>query len=260
MGKSRAHAQGSRQKRSPGKSTLAPKQRSLGESVRDWLMRHPAACFLLVSMLWVAFLYARTISEPFVYDDVLAIQRNPALSTWHDVLRYFRAPVELNNQFRGYAGSIYRPLVWLGFVVNHKLSGSSPAGFHFTNLLFHWANGAIGFFLLRALYISPWMAALSCLIWLGLPINSEAVAWVSGRHTCQAAFFILTSLLLAIGYARKRRPLLLLGYAAAVLCALLSNEWGVLALPLTALIIYVDGLKDRSVWLSLCLCGMGVFA
>jgi protein O-mannosyl-transferase len=53
---------------------------------------------------------------------------------------------------------------------------------------------------------------------------------------------------------------LLLGYAAAVLCALLSNEWGVLALPLTALIIYVDGLKDRSVWLSLCLCGMGVFA
>lgn len=218
--------------------------------MRIWAS-HPFACFLVLSAVWVALLYAKALNEPFVYDDVVAVQHNAALSSWHDALRYFRTPVELNNAYRGFAGSIYRPLSWLGLLIDHQISGNDPAVFHATNVLLHWANGAIGFLLLWGLGVPAITAAATCLIWLTLPINSEAVVWISGRHTCQAAFFILLSLLAAVGYMQRKRRGLLLGYVAAVFCALLSNEWGMLALPLTAFVIYIRRPTDKGVWLSL---------
>ncbi len=235
-----------------GKEPSPAKPLSGQALVPRWSPPRPSVCFLILSAVWVAVLYARIINAPFVYDDVLVIQNNPALSSWHDMLRYFRSSVQLNTEYRGFAGSIYRPLTWLGFLINHKLSGNSPVGFHITNLVFHWANGVIGFFLLRRLGIAPILAGATCLIWLALPVNSEAVAWISGRHTCQATFFILLSLFAAVRYLRERRPVLLIGYLAALLGAFLSNEWGTLALPLTGLLIYIERPKQQITWLNLC--------
>ncbi len=226
--------------------------------VSRWSPPRPSVWFLVLSAIWVLVLYARIVDAPFVYDDVLVIQNNPALSSWHDILRYFRSSVQLNAEYRGFAGSIYRPLTWLGFLINHKLSGNSPVGFHITNLLFHWANGVIGFFLLRKLGIAPIRAGATCLIWLALPINSEAVAWISGRHTCQATFFILLSLFAAVCYLREKRPVLLIGYLAGLLGAFFSNEWGTLALPLTGLFIYMERPKQQITWLNLCGGGAGI--
>jgi tetratricopeptide (TPR) repeat protein len=235
---------------------------------------HPTSLFLIVSGLWVALLYARTLTAPFVYDDVLTIQHNPHLSSWHDILSYFRSPVELNNQFRGPAGYIYRPLTWFGFIITRWLSGSSPVGFHLANLAFHWANGVIGFLLLRKLRISSFFAGAACFVWLGLPINSEVVAWISGRHVCQATFFILTSLLAAVSYLQTPKVWLLFGYICALFAALLSIEWAFVALPLTALLVYIDlihvqeiylqkrpakSVREQRTWLTLGVSGVSVF-
>ncbi len=219
-------------------------------SLIHWWRSHPVTCFAAISALWVGVLYWRALSAPFVYDDTTAISQNPTLSSWHSVATYFRSCVPLSNEYRGYAGSIYRPLLWFGFIVERHLWGLNAFGFHLTNLLLHWLNGLLAFSLLRKLRVSLSISLLACLIWLGLPINAETVAWVSGRSTCQATMFIFLSLLAALSYARSGRPTLLLCYFLALAGAMFTNEWGTLALPLTGLVLVVAGLPRRRIWLT----------
>ena len=225
---------------------------------RDLWHSRPTLCFAAVSALCIVVCYGPVFSAPFVYDDVIAIQQNPALSSWHSVLLYFHTPVPLSNEFRGYGGLIYRPLMWLSYIVDRHLWGLHPAGFHATNLILYWISGLTGFALLRALRVSTTISALVCLVWLGLPINSEA--WISGRSTLQVSLFIFLSLLVAIRYLASRKPLQLVAYGTTSLAALLSNEWGVVTLPLTLLALGVDGYKPRKIWLPICSVGLVAMA
>jgi protein O-mannosyl-transferase len=99
--------------------------------------------------------------------------------------------------------------------------------------------------------LSAITAATASILWLGLPINTEAVAWVSGRAYLLSTFFILSSLLSAYFYARREKPVTLACYCALSLGALFSHEEGLLLLPLTALLIYGTHLHARRVWVKL---------
>ena len=194
-------------------------------------------------------LYTPSLHGPFIYDDVTAVQQNPALTSWHSVGKFFGSAVALSNDYRGYAGSIYRPLTWLSFLLERKLWGLNPLPFHLFNLLLHWINGLLGFLLLRKLAVAPLLSAVASLTWLALPINSETVAWISGRHTCLAACFLLLALLATAFYFQSRGTLPLLAYLFTALAALLSNEWGFLVFPLTFLVAYASlGANWRRVW------------
>ncbi len=215
----------------------------------------PGFGFAVISACWVLLLYWRALGGAFVYDDVLTVQNNTSLTSWHSVANYFQVPVRLNDEFRGFAGSIYRPLTWLGFIIERHVWGLRPAGFHATNLALHWFNGLLGFFLLRRLHIATRLAALTSLVWLALPINSEAVAWIAGRHTLHATFFILGAQLCVAAFAGSRRGMWLIAYAMCGLAALLSNEWGSLFLPLSWLILLASGKASKSSFVSLSVAG-----
>jgi protein O-mannosyl-transferase len=203
----------------------------------DWCRRHPAAVFAAVSLCWVALLYGRAITGPFVYDDVLAIQQNPDLASCHALGKYFRASVPLSEEYRGYAGSFYRPVFWLSLFLDRSVWGLNPAGFHITNLLLHWVNGILVLLLLRRLQIGWVVGTATSLLWLGLPISSEVVAWISGRPASLVVFFFLLSAMAALSWAAHRKPILLAAYAVALAAAMLSNEWAIVALPLTLLLM-----------------------
>jgi len=222
-----------------------------GAAFLNWCRNHPIACFMAVSGCWVGLLYWHALNAPFVYDDTVAIQQNRSLYSWHSIITYFRSSVPLSGEYRGHGGSIYRPLIWFGFIVERHLWGLNASGYHLTNLLLHWINGILGFLLLQRLKIRPFASAATSLIWLGLPINSEAVAWVSGRHTCQPTLFIFLSLLAALSYVRSQSYWMLGCYFGALLAAVLSNEWGFLAVPLAILVIFSDGHETLRTWLPL---------
>jgi Flp pilus assembly protein TadD len=109
---------------------------------------------------------------------------------------------------------------------------------YITNLLLHWIGGFLYFILLRRMQVPAPVAAAVCLLWLGLPINSEAVAWISGRTYPLMCIFLVLSLLAAESYLTKGSTLTLCLYAIGLLEALLSNEEGILVLPLTVLLAY----------------------
>ncbi len=214
----------------------------------------------MISAVWVLVLYRHAIGAPFVYDDIPQIQQNPALLTWHGTLGYFRSHVPFNTEFRGVAGSFYRPLFWLSLACDRRLWGLNASGFHATNLVLHWGNGLLGFVLLRRFGCSVLLAGGACLLWLGLPINSEVVAWVSGRSLSLMSGLLLLSLLMVDWYLRSRRVLALVLYFAAGLAALLSHEASVLVVPLTFLIAYARDQKVRRAWLALGAVAAGMLA
>jgi tetratricopeptide (TPR) repeat protein len=223
--------------------------------VLQWSHFHAKTMFLLVSALWIVLLYGRGICGPFIYDDLSHIQENPALSSWENTLHYFRAGDTFAHDLLPGGGSAYRPLLWLSLAVDRHLWGLNPCGFHITNLILHWMCGFLSFILLRRMQVPTMLSVATCLLWLGLPINSEAVAWISGRTYPLMYIFLMLSLLMAESYLKKGSIPTLFLYSAALLGALLSNEEGILALPLTMLLAYFSERTAQRRWLALALTG-----
>jgi tetratricopeptide (TPR) repeat protein len=218
----------------------------------QWCINHERLTFLVISTLWVFFLYWNALGAPFLYDDLDQILNNRNLADWHFFAhRFLLAPVVFNSDFRGPGGISYRPLYWIALAIDRHLWQLNPAGFHLTNLLLHIANGFLGFRLLRRLQISLAVAASTSLLWLALPIHTETVAWISGRAYSLCTLFILLSLLLATHYLRTNKSLALIFYFLTSVAALLSHELGLLVLPLTLLIAYTTPTTKRRSVLTL---------
>ena len=140
-------------------------------------------------------------------------------------------------------GGFFRPIFILSYILDSRLWGENPFGYHLTNILLHGLNSYLVYRLTLRLVspqkLSPnW--ARSCSLAAGLlfllhPSHTEAVSWISGRADLLAALFCLTAMLAFIAYVEKRGSLspLLLSLPAFAL-ALLSKE-SALSLPLVLL-------------------------
>jgi Tfp pilus assembly protein PilF len=239
--------------------TIKHADHSLASRAREWSTSHESLTFAVISAIWVLCLYHGAIHSPFVYDDIDQIQKNASLlhlrTTWH----YFRSAVPFTDNFHGFGGSFFRPLFWLSLALDQKVWGLNPTGFHITNAVLHWLAGLLGFFLLRHLRIGIFVAAFSSLLWLGLPINSEVVAWVSGRTYSLMAIFLFLALLSAEWYLRSRSILAVLFYSSATLAAILCHEEGVFVLPMTLLLLYsTDRFRSRREYVLLGATEIGV--
>lgn len=209
-------------------------------SWRAWCVRHGLLCFCVLAAAWVLLLYWHILQAPFVYDDLDGIVHNPALGSWHTVFhRFILAPVAFTAGFLGAGDSTYRPLFWISIALNWRLWGvDGAAGFHFASLLLHWLNGVLLFLLLRRSGLGLRVAGLAALVWLGLPVNSEAVAWISAQAYLLSSFFLLAALLSALGYLQHKSRLSLLLLALCAFGAVFSHEQGLLLLPLMALLLF----------------------
>ena len=209
------------------------------------LETHQKKTFLLLAAVLVFLLYWRSLGAPFVYDDLDQIVNNPNLSEWSNfVPRFLLHPVDLTSSLLKNAGSTYRPVFWLSLFVDRKAWGLDPSGYHFTNLVLHLANGFLAFLLLLRLRLDPKAALATGLVWLSLPINTEVVAWTSGRAYLLCTLFIFAALLFAIAFARRGGVLLAAGAILSSLLAVLSHELGIVILPM----LLLCGLVERDRW------------
>src|SRR5258705_1290342 len=227
------------------------------------LQEHPGRTFLFLSGVLILFLYWRSFTSPFVYDDLDQVVNNPNLSSWSAFAqRFLLHPVALTTSFLGYAGSTYRPLFWLSLFIDRAIWGLDASGFHATNVVLHLVNGNLGFALLRRLKMPVLPAAAVCLLWLSLPINTEVVAWGSGRSYALCSLFILICLLSALNSIRQGRFMWRLACFAAAACAVLSHELGIVILPLLLLLLFnTEQQRSRNLFITLgiiCLAAFGV--
>jgi tetratricopeptide (TPR) repeat protein len=196
------------------------------------------------------FLYRHALSGQFLYDDVPQIRDNPALLSWRATLDYFRDAIPFSSGYLTTGGSFYRPLLWVSFAIDRRLWGSNPWPFHAVNIALHCVNGLLWLWLLRRLGLSRWWSIAAIALWLSLPVNSEAVAWISGRYILLFTFFVLGSLGATEMFLSSRRVVFLSLLCFFELGATLSYEAGVLAAPLTLLWLYFRESKfDKKLWI-----------
>lgn len=141
-----------------------------------------------------------------------------------------------------YCGT-YIPLTLLSFAVDYKLYGSKPAGYHFTNILFHVLSALLAFGLFFMLTRNPAVAFIVGILFAVHPLRVESVAWVTERKDVLFVFFYLLTLISYVRYIRKPSRVF---YGLSLFVFLLSGLAKGAALSLPLVLFLIDWLKNRS--------------
>jgi tetratricopeptide (TPR) repeat protein len=152
---------------------------------------------LLVISGLVFLAYSSSLPNGFVYDDVYHVKETPLIRDLTNVPKMFTTSVWESSSFPTNQ-RYYRPLQVLSYTLNFALGGFKPFGYHLLNVLLHVANTLLVFTIVCLVSRHTFFAAAVALLFGLHPINSESVAWISGRTELLAAFFSLGSLALYI--------------------------------------------------------------
>lgn len=193
----------------------------MGETTKEKLI------FLGVCLVLAIFIYGHTIFGDFVFDDRGIVEHEYLLSNLNNLHRVLALPYWTEE------AGLYRPITLASYAFNYVIFGSGPAGFHFVNLFFYALSGYLIFLLISRVFKIKILAYLSSILFLVLPIHTEAVANIVGRAEILALFF---SLLFFLELARqKTRP-----WRAGLwlLLAVASKETAIAALPIALFLIY----------------------
>jgi hypothetical protein len=203
----------------------AQKFRALFRSVEFWFA------------LLVLAVYANSISGSFVWEDEQFIVKNVFLTHWK-----FLPDLLTKNAVAG-AGmpsNFYRPLQGLTHFVDVRLWGYQSWAHHLTNVLLVLGMSLAVLKLFRSLF-SPRIAVAFAAFFCLHPLQSEIVAYVSGRNDVLAILFLCAGLL-----SYSKRPWL------AILCHLLAmaSKESMFMFPVF-LWIYLKMRKEKISWRQL---------
>lgn len=184
-------------------------------------------------------LYANTLGHGYVLDDDLALRlHNNVNRGWAGLGDIFAAPYREGC----FGGCLYRPLTLATFAVEWAIAPNSPALGHWMNVLWYVGTALLLYnTLLRLLHgRSAVLAFAAALLFVAHPVHTEVVANIKSRDEILCLFFILLSVNL---FARSlvsetKRGLLTALTAVTYLCALLSKENAVTALPVFPLVAW----------------------
>jgi tetratricopeptide (TPR) repeat protein len=203
----------------------------------------PLALVVLASLA----VHGRAIGFGFSYldDDVLILDQQETLAPPAGALRAF-APPYFPPSGRDHA--YYRPLVTASYAVDAAWSGTSPRGYHLTNVLLGALAAGLLFLLLRRLGHGDGIALFGGLVYAVHPALTEAVAWIPGRNDTLLVVFSLAAWLLLFRAREKNSSASKLAHLGAWLAALLCKETA-LVLPLVwaAHLLLVDRRPPRKV-------------
>lgn len=152
--------------------------------------------------------YSSALSGQFIWDDDYLVRDNQYLTSWSHLPQIFSKDINAGaDSFCGF----YRPLQILSYRVDYLVWKLEPPGYHLTNILLH-ALAAWLFFLLAEGFAGRPAALFASFLFLVHPVQTEAVAYISGRADLLAAIFIFLGILI-----ERKRPWSVAAYALALL-------------------------------------------
>jgi tetratricopeptide (TPR) repeat protein len=151
-------------------------------------MSNKNTALLLSLLLLIVFIcFSPALTFDFInWDDPFYVFQNPLMEgfSWNHIQKAFSSTVMSN----------YQPLVTLSLGVDYYLFGLEPAGFHFTNILFHLLNVALVFSFINLLNIPLSTSFLIAFLFALHPLRVESVAWITERKDVLYLFFYLCAL------------------------------------------------------------------
>ena len=130
---------------------------------------------LVVAVVVSSILFSGSLNGKFTLDDHDVIERRVDLRELKNLPEIWISPWHLGGEWAGN----YRPLTLASFVLNLQFS-ESTVGFHIVNMLLYALNIVLIFYVVRK-FASERVAYLSAILFLFLPIHTEAVASIVGR-------------------------------------------------------------------------------
>lgn len=190
-------------------------------------MHLPLLCMVLVGLL----IYAGSLDGEFIWDDDALVAGNAHIRSWSNVGAVFA-----NDQGAGFRGDVsygfYRPVTALTFMLDYRLWGLDPWGYHLSSVLWH-ILASLGVYLL-ARRLAGSLAALFCgLLFLAHPVHSEAVSWIACRGELLAAAGIFCAMILYLKALDAGRPAWKFVWAScACVCLAAFSKENALVFPL----------------------------
>ena len=146
---------------------------------------------LLVALILVSTLvavYSPALHYNFIgLDDDELVVRNQDIKVfnldriWHLVKRHYI--------------TLYMPLTMLSYAVDYQIWRLTPFGFRFTNLVLHFLNTFLVFYLLQLIQKNFLIALGVALIFAIHPVQIESVIWIGERKNLLSTFFFLLSVI-----------------------------------------------------------------
>jgi hypothetical protein len=164
-----------------------------------------------IAMAMALLVYVNALHNPFVYDDFHTVITNTSIGS----LSNLRAIV---------LHDITRPLVNFSYAVDRTTWGSTPFGFHVTNVLLHALNVGLLIVFMRKAAVRRGAAFAAGALFAVHPMMTEAVGYVSGRSEVLSTTFFLTAMLCADTWIRGAGVAPLVAMIVAWVAALLSKE------------------------------------
>ncbi len=175
-------------------------------------MTHRTKLLLVVLLLvsTVLIIYSPALHYDFIgLDDDELVVRNPDIKIfgfdriWHLVKRHYI--------------TLYVPVTMLSYALDYQVWHLTPFGFRFTNLVIHFFNACLVFYLLYLIQKNFLIALFVSFIFVIHPVQIESVIWIAERKNVLSTFFLLLAI---VGYWKaatnpkheRRQLLITLGF------------------------------------------------
>jgi Tfp pilus assembly protein PilF len=201
--------------------------------------------YLMLVFVFGAVLYANTLKNGFVLDDMSVISENFLVKQGSTAI-----PEIFKTSYRyGYMSvndGLYRPLSLALFAIEWEMFKGSTMPFHFMNILLYALGGMLLLLYLRRLMPGqpPALPLLATLLFLAHPLHTEVAANVKSADELLCFLFSILVLDLHLRYHQNQKPFYLAGIGIISFLAFLSKESAVLLLvllPSQALLLNAGG-------------------
>lgn len=200
-----------------------------------------------VAMVWVLLavlgfsVYANTLAGGFIWDDEYLVQKNVSIRNLANLPLIFKQDVNGSAQESSYA--YYRPLTISLYALGYSILGLNVRIYHFINIFVHILTSLSVCYLIYLLFSSRITALFCGLLFLLHPVQTEAVAYISGLADPLSALFIIWSFIFYIEYLKQGGRLNYVLVLISYLLALLAKENGLILAPI--LLLYHYAFKVR---------------
>lgn len=131
--------------------------------------------------LFCGFLFINTLNNDFTYDDIQVIKNS----------RFITGDVGIKDLLNE-----SRPVRTVSLILDYKLFGLNPIGYHIQNIFWHGLSAVLLYFFLLRVSRDQAVSLMASILFASHPVHVEAVANISHRKELLCLSFSLISLLL----------------------------------------------------------------
>ncbi len=200
-------------------------------------MKKLYSILLIVALSFIP--YLNSLGNNFVWDDVDLVRDNPDVKSFDKLPDLLLSPFGNPVQFKE-SPLFYRPFIFFSYMVDYKLWGTNPAGYHLSNIILHILSTVLVFLILLKIFSDLKFSLFSSLIFAVHPVHTESVTWISGRTDVLCTLLLLLSFNAYLNFLKNPGKISSLNYFLSLFFFTLSIFSKETAIVLPLIILFYE--------------------